>query len=481
MAGLSREGFEAKRLQEIIEDYQNRAKEIFKDLVPAGESVNVGPNSVLGRWIGLISPSDADLWEGLQDVYSAFDPNSATGIALDNLVSFAGITRMEATPTVAQCLFTGDTGVNLQPTNIVQSPTTGKRYRLGSSITLTPLHCNGIGVSVMDVQPATQYGVMFSHSSETTATFEITSAANTSDTSILEALRDKVNTSEHFKAHIENNILYISNKDPYRLGTFNASANLGIVKVTALGSVLSEEAEPIEQPPFTITQISTPVAGWDSVTNPQSAIPGRLRESDEQLRLRFRNSKAARGSNVLEALYSALYDVAGVEYVEVYENPTDQVDEYGIDPHSFMVLIQGGESSQIAQAIWRNKPLGIKTVGDEVVPVLDIKGRTHNVRFKRPTAVNIYVKLTLNIDAQFPHDGADQIKAAIVDYIKNTYSVGSDVIYSRLYSPINTVPGHQIESFYVGTTPDPSGTSNVVIDFDKIAYIDTNHITIIIA
>src|SRR5574338_661055 len=58
--------------------------------------VDVSDNSALGRMIGVVSPAQADLWEAMQQVYNSFNPNVATGIALDNIVALSGITRFPA-------------------------------------------------------------------------------------------------------------------------------------------------------------------------------------------------------------------------------------------------------------------------------------------------------------------------------------------------------------------------------------------------
>src|ERR1700745_3709855 len=107
MAGISLTGFSIKRLPDIISDLQGAANSIFSDLVPEGDTVDTGPNSALGREIGLISPSIADLWEAAQEIYDSFNINAATGIALDNLVALGGLTRLQPTGSVAPLLLAG--------------------------------------------------------------------------------------------------------------------------------------------------------------------------------------------------------------------------------------------------------------------------------------------------------------------------------------------------------------------------------------
>ena len=54
--------------------------------------------SNFGKFIGIIAERDVELWELAQQVYDAFNLQSAEGVGLDNLASLDGITREPATP-----------------------------------------------------------------------------------------------------------------------------------------------------------------------------------------------------------------------------------------------------------------------------------------------------------------------------------------------------------------------------------------------
>jgi Uncharacterized homolog of phage Mu protein gp47 len=91
--------------------------------------------------------------------------------------------------------------------------------------------------------------------------------------------------------------------------------------------------------------------------------------------------------------------------------------------------------------------------------------------------------LSLNpeADEQFPGDGAEQVKQQIISYASNNIGVGDDVIWSRLFTPINNVPGHQIDSMFIGTSPAPTGTSNIVIDFNQLASFESINISVVVS
>ena len=130
MAGLTINGLEILRLPEIIEQHNIDAQTIFSDQVNPGDEVETHANSTLGRMIGLISPSEATIWEQLQQVNDSFNPNTATGIALDNIVSLSGIQRRTAAPSRAQVVIEGSIGTLLNSGVTISSSITGRLYSL---------------------------------------------------------------------------------------------------------------------------------------------------------------------------------------------------------------------------------------------------------------------------------------------------------------------------------------------------------------
>lgn len=480
MAGLTPEGLEIRRLEDEVAALQDKATEIYQDQVPEGEVVNVEENSALGRAIGVVAPSHADFWEALEEVYNAFIPHAATGVALDNLVAIGGVTRREQTATRANVILEGTINTLIDTTSRVSSPTTGKTFAVVSPVGLTSTQASGIRIILNSVVDSTDYTISYESSLDVLPTpITVNSGVGATTNSILTLFLNEI-TLNHtlLEPVIDGTSLVISNSDPFQLLDFTTSSNVGITKVKKTALVVCTEAGPIDQPANTITGIATPVFGWDSVTNPSQASTGNNRETDEELRERFRNTKFERATNTIESLYSAIFALDGVEDFVIYENDTNITDGNGVPGHSFLPIVEGGLGSEIAQAIWDNKPIGILSVGDSTVTVIDSRGFPHDVSFSRPDAVNLYIEISLTTNSQFPGDGEDQIRANLINYIE-TLAIGEDVVYSRLYTPINNVAGHQVDSLFIGTAPSPSGTSNVVIPFDGVARLLSTNITFV--
>ena len=481
MAGITPEGLVIKRLSEVLSDKRAQAVQLFQDLVSPGDVIDTSASSALGRLIALAAPGEADLWEAVQEVYSAFDPNSATGIALDNLVALGGLTRFENTFTTAQALFTGNNGTLIPAGSVVNSSTTGESFNVVSSVALSPSLASGVVVAVTTVANNTLYTITYSRlTSSTTVSF--TSGPSATAASILSGLKAEIDANHPtLVATVVGSTLDVRLDDIFQTATFSRSANLGFTKITKLGDLVAQNYGPIEQSPNTITTISTPVLGWDSVTNPISAVAGRYVETDEELRERFRVSKFERASNILEALYSALINLDTVEQVVIYENDTDVTDANGIPAHSFMPIVLGGISTNIAQSIWENKPIGIRSYGNTSVTIYDSQGFPHDIGFERPNPVTVYIDLDITTNSDFPQNGEQAIKDAIAAYMEAQFGIGEDVVYSRLYTPINSVAGHQVNRLTIGTSPSPTGTVNIPIAFNELFSLDPNNIVITVS
>lgn len=484
MAGLSRQGLEIKTLDDVLTDYKTNAASIFSDLVPAGDVVDVSDVSGLGRMIGVIAPAEASLWEALQQVFDSFNPTTAIGVALDNIVALSGITRLPAQATRAQVMLEGDQNIIISsPQGKAYSSSTQRVFSILNPVTMNLTGASGIGVYPTSVANSTDY--RFSYSTDGVnfldAIYTSPASGNTAQ-SIMDGLQNKVDTlfGSTFTTYQSSGRLYITRTDPFQIADFTVSINLQVQKVRKLGIVVDDVVGPYPQEALAIDTISVPISGWDSVLNPVSATTGRLTETDEELRERFRNSKFFQSQNIVEGILDALNNVAGVTDAIVYENDTNAVDANGVPAHSFLPIVLGGLPSDVAQAIWENKPIGIPSVGNTTVQIADSQGFLHAISYRQPTEVPIYVSMTISDLGTMPGDADAQVKQKLVDYSDSNQFIGDDVIYSRLYTPINSVPGFTVNSLAIGTAPNPTGMANITINYDQVGVISADHITVTI-
>lgn len=485
--GVTTTGFVPKRLEDILNEQRVTAQQIFQDLVAPNDVVDTSDSSLLGRLINLDSVGDAYLWELGQAVYSAFDPNTATGIALDNLVAYGNLARLKASYSTALVMFFGDVGTTIPLDSVVSDPVSGKKFNTTASLVLNLSRASQISISVATVTNSATYSIQYANTGGNYSTVTYTADGATTESEILNGLMTSLSGHPNLVATLDtvNSRIDIKRSVILQNTDWILSDNLSPVKSGKISLVKATEYGDIEQATNTLTKIDTPVIGWDSAYNVFPATVGRFTESDEELRLRFRNTKFTRSINILDSLYSDLINVDGVTNVAIYENDTDEdiniadTGTYMLEDHSFMAVVLGGSPSDIVDTIWKNKPTGIQSVGNTLQTVYDSQGFPHPIRYEIPNPTAIYIDMELEVDVTaFPADGGDQIKQAILAYAVENFSVGDDVAASRLYTPINSVAGHQVNHLYIGIAPSPVTSATIQVDFNRIASFDGANITI---
>ncbi len=251
---------------------------------------------------------------------------------------------------------------------------------------------------------------------------------------------------------------------------------------------MEEEADPATRtvapsaPAGSLTVIETPVAGMTSFTNEEDAVVGQVVESDQDARIRRIQEIQLAGAATPDAIRADLLAIEEVTAVVVFENDTDITDSDGRPPHTMDIVVQNGDEQEIADRIWATRGGGIRTIGDIVKTVVDSQGFNQTVKFSRPTDVNIYVIVDVTKNSDYPADGDDLIKQAILDNYEANTGIGDDVVVlgsaPSLACAIKDVPGMDSYSIKVGKSPSPTQSDNIVIEPREIADFDTSRITV---
>lgn len=241
----------------------------------------------------------------------------------------------------------------------------------------------------------------------------------------------------------------------------------------------------IAAPVGDISIISTPQAGWSSVTNTVAATPGDPVEADSQLRARQGISVALPSQTRLQSTIASVEAIAGVTRVapgiptpggpgSSIENPTSVTDSWGNPPHSISMVVEGATDAEVAQAIYGARGIGCFTNGTTTVPVTDPNsGYTMDISFFRPTYDQVAVLVIVTPLAGFTSAVALAIQAGIVAYL-NSLAIGEAVVYSELYGAALTArpnpdqPLFSITTLKSGleaasTTADTTITANMIV------------------
>lgn len=267
---------------------------------------------------------------------------------------------------------------------------------------------------------------------------------------------------------------------------------------SGLASVVAwtEEKGAFTAAPGQLSVILTPVVGWNTVTNAASAVHGVIEEPDSVLRQRRDQSTMAPASSPVEAIYANLRNVPGVDFVRVLVNNTLVMDERGIPPKAIAAVVVGGADEDVARVLLERSPALTQWHGNALFVVTDNLGDTYPVQWVRPNEVPIYVEADIQSlgDGQLTDDYAARIADAVVTYTRfgapglgipaaggydqDGIVPGEDVVAPRLYTPINSVPGHALRALRIGTFANPPDGADIPINWDAWASFDASRITI---
>lgn len=226
----------------------------------------------------------------------------------------------------------------------------------------------------------------------------------------------------------------------------------------------------------TIVVIPGSITGVESVTNAAATDGGADREPDDELRVRAQQELSAGSRASAPALVSAVSKLDGVTSVHIDINDTNSTDADGRPGHSWEMTVSGGNNNTIAQTLLDTKAGGDTSVGGyagtaTTAPADLPNGQTHDITFSRPTAVKIYVDMTLSTTDTFA--GNDAVRDSIVQYLGGILSTGNeatglgtgeDVVYGEIEYAIRDVEGvYDVTSLTIGKTASPTGTSNIAI------------------
>lgn len=144
--------------------------------------------------------------------------------------------------------------------------------------------------------------------------------------------------------------------------------------------------------PDTITTIKTITLGVTEVNNPGTYTTlGLNQESDYDFRLRRQQSVSLASQGYLGPLLAALLNISGVTYAKVYENNSGAIDGDGIPAHAIWPIVEGGEDSDIAWAIYTKRNAGCGMKGDVTVDVTQPDLSMFEIKFDRTSTEDLYV------------------------------------------------------------------------------------------
>lgn len=277
---------------------------------------------------------------------------------------------------------------------------------------------------------------------------------------------------------INNGVVSDSFGNNWLLPTQVIIPNKGQITVTAK----SENVGVVEALPNSITTIQTPTRGWQTVTNPQTAVSGVPVETDANLRKRQNASTAMASQSVWEGILSTVANLDGVTQVSGLRNDTGNTSNEGVPPHSIAIVVEGGDAQGIAKAIFLKKGEGVGTYGSTSGTYNDAFGIKNTVYFTRPIQKQIYATVTIKASPTYLNAVGEEIKQRIADYI-NGLSIGKDVVITRVLAEAIMGNGvvdtsYQLESIKLGTSVSGQAIATIPIAWNEDAVCSLENIAI---
>jgi Baseplate J-like protein len=232
----------------------------------------------------------------------------------------------------------------------------------------------------------------------------------------------------------------------------------------------------------------TIVQGWQTATTTANASLGAPLEDDAELRQRQSISTGISATTPLQSILAAVANLPLVSGYAIYENDLGTPDSNGIPGHEMSLVVEGGVSTQIAQTVAFKKTIGAGTyatgAGSVSVGVIDPSGVPLTINYYVLATLQIYFAITINPLAGYVSGTGTLILNAVAAAI-TALPIGSNVQYIKLYSAANlsgtaalSVGGgatqaqldqlsdtFEITQFFIGTSPGPTGTTDIPITF----------------
>ncbi len=134
--GVTQSGFVLKTYDDILNEANSKARELF------GTDIELSEYGAVGLFNQLMSKSLSDTWEDFEDMYHSMFVNTAEGVSLDRVVALGGVTRRAATKALVAISVSGTSvevplGFLMQTASDIQFETIGSGTAVPSGTAIT--------------------------------------------------------------------------------------------------------------------------------------------------------------------------------------------------------------------------------------------------------------------------------------------------------------------------------------------------------
>lgn len=435
--GLTDSGFVIPTFDDVLSNYMNALKSTF------GADAATSEDTVFGQLFRIIAYTDYTLWEGMQGVYNTQTLDGAEGIYLDEIFSKRGFYRSAAAAgsgyayvksnNKAAWTFELDTDTYFNSDsdmNYYVSTNTMLNAKIAAyQISRANATASGVSNITFYAQSALDGGL----NSKTLAPSSSTFIAD-----LATFIRANLTESDRTLLLNDTNNLYMgfasmTDTDPVGLVTpikFYASVSVGTKwsEIPVVGAEAGYNPVGVES----ITGISSTFTGYLDSGNFYAFSSGRDVETDAEFRSRFNDNLDEANAGTRAAIVKALLDTDGVTKVKIYDNPTLHDQEHA-PAMTFHTIVYGGSAEEVAQVIYKTKPINTLTNGTTSITVTTEDSGQEIIRFS-PGATALYsLKLTYQTISGTTLSGTE--KENIVEALENLqayFELGSSVTNDQI-------------------------------------------------
>ncbi|MCK5609851.1 hypothetical protein KAR91_48715 [Candidatus Pacearchaeota archaeon] len=314
--GLTADGFTIKRESDIIVSLEEGYKAEF------GE-INVDAAALFGQIIGVTSKPLAELWELAEHIYLAYSI-SADGISLDNVVQLTGLTRLGPTKTTVTGILIGVQGTSVLTGNSASVDEIGEIFFTTEDVTIDKANVLRCEITVDTVLNIQLYTITIDGDPHT-----FTSDVDATAQEITTGLASNINSGQSkVTADGSDETLAILVNDSITSFSVVVDANLSLDEIATPVEFEAQNAGAVLAVAGSLTNIETPVVGWDNVDNLIDGDIGNDTETNTALRIRRELSLRVLGAATIPAIQARiLQEVANVSTVKVTENDSQTYNE----------------------------------------------------------------------------------------------------------------------------------------------------------
>ena len=434
--GVLPQGFVRQRLPEIRQEI---TETLIEMLTKAGIDgvIDTRPDSITGLLIDTFAEREADIQEAIEEAYLSKYPNTASGASLDQSVAYTGVLRLGELSSSVYAVAYGAIGSIVPSGFQARHKTTQRIFASDEDVTI------GNGFADVKIKVAT-----VSNAATYTATIDNVGYSYTSDASAsvheiiggltaallatgLNVSSDGAQVHIHAGGRVQFDVSLTSNL------AFNECGSSVLFKSIDFGAQTIAASD--------VSEMVTQTIGITRIENLQAGTAGRSAENDSDLRARYQKGVFRLGAATLPSIEPNLIDlVPEITTLRVFENDSDELDEFDRLPHSIHVVADGGLDINVATAIFKVKGAGIDTNGDIAVDVADGQGVKHSIRFDRPEKLYVWVKATLTLldeqEQEFPSGGQATVKSNLLAAGAG-FRIGDDIVWQKLLGSVYKTSG----------------------------------------